>query len=162
MKIIAKYLVLFIFLISFQLNSQRNEIGLLVGGSNYIGDVGPTADALIAKAVATAVQRGLVGLRDIREAYRALDRLAITQRGRGFTLGLGCHHGLPARPFQLEKLQRLLLVLLHPTALCSVEFGLTHRSCLVPCPIWCASRPVDGCDDRTADPGIRCRCPLVA
>ena len=42
MKIIAKYLVLFIFLISFQLNSQRNEIGLLVGGSNYIGDVGPT------------------------------------------------------------------------------------------------------------------------
>ncbi len=42
MKIIAKYLVLFIFLISFQLNCQRNEIGLLVGGSNYIGDVGPT------------------------------------------------------------------------------------------------------------------------
>ena len=42
MKIIAKYLVLYIFLISFQLNSQRNEIGLLVGGSNYIGDVGPT------------------------------------------------------------------------------------------------------------------------
>ena len=42
MKIIAKYLVLFLFLISFQLNSQRNEIGLLVGGSNYIGDVGPT------------------------------------------------------------------------------------------------------------------------
>ena len=42
MKIIAKYLVLLIFLISFQLNSQRNEIGLLVGGSNYIGDVGPT------------------------------------------------------------------------------------------------------------------------
>ena len=42
MKIIAKYLVLFIFLISFQLNFQRNEIGLLVGGSNYIGDVGPT------------------------------------------------------------------------------------------------------------------------
>ncbi len=42
MKIIAKYLVLLIFLISFQLNSQRNEIGLLFGGSNYIGDVGPT------------------------------------------------------------------------------------------------------------------------
>ena len=42
MKIITKYLVLFIFLISFQLNSQRNEIGLLFGGSNYIGDVGPT------------------------------------------------------------------------------------------------------------------------
>ena len=29
-------------LISFQLNSQRNEIGFLFGGSNYIGDVGPT------------------------------------------------------------------------------------------------------------------------
>jgi len=42
LKIIAKYLVLLIFLISFQLNSQRNEIGLLFGGSNYIGDVGPT------------------------------------------------------------------------------------------------------------------------
>ena len=42
MKVIKKILVLFIFLISFQLNSQRNEIGILVGGSNYIGDVGPT------------------------------------------------------------------------------------------------------------------------
>ena len=42
MKIILKYIVLFILLISFQLNSQKNEIGFLFGGSNYIGDVGPT------------------------------------------------------------------------------------------------------------------------
>ena len=42
MKVIAKHLALFIFIVTFQLNAQRNEIGFLVGGSNYIGDVGPT------------------------------------------------------------------------------------------------------------------------
>tara|TARA_B100000989_G_scaffold72106_1_gene50575 strand:- start:9560 stop:10270 length:711 start_codon:yes stop_codon:yes gene_type:complete len=42
LKIIFRYFVIFIFFKTLQLNSQRNEIGFLLGGSNYIGDVGPT------------------------------------------------------------------------------------------------------------------------
>jgi hypothetical protein len=39
-----KRIVLFLLLLigSFNLNAQINEIGVLLGGSNYIGDIGKT------------------------------------------------------------------------------------------------------------------------
>jgi hypothetical protein len=42
MRFLSQFFLLLFILIFKDLNGQNNEIGIFLGGTNYIGDVGPT------------------------------------------------------------------------------------------------------------------------